>query len=443
MPQIRQPWRGGRRRRDGREPTTSVHGWACLSRRGTTGACHRWERLAAPRRCERRRRSGDLSGCSHQARFPCAATPDSRTCAPLRLRVLPLVRHRPWFALGPRWTACRPATSRPRVPRLGPYERRSRAVLEQHARWIAEAGVGAVDLSWWGRGAARTAPYPAVMDVLRDHDLKVTFHLEPYRDDRGRRYADDVLYLLREYGEKRRWDAFLLLDEARRVAPVFKGFRTILPARCRTADGRLSPCPTTRRTTTGAGRSTASRDAPRRLRPRHAPGRLAGLRAHARVRVRRHRDLRQLHGAGAVRASRRTRPRRALLFSSTSIPATTSTRIGNRPPRPPSTPVTAARLAPSRWQSPGLDRDAASVAAQDVRWSHPRVVRRYGDAEAAGGVVQWRAPVLPVYVNSFNAWHEGSQFEPTKDFEELTPMNGGSAITIRPTGWHGCATSAR
>ena len=48
---------------------------------------------------------------------------------------------------------------------------------------------------------------PLLMDVMRDHGLKVTFHLEPYREPRAQSYADDVLYLVREYGDRRRWDA--------------------------------------------------------------------------------------------------------------------------------------------------------------------------------------------------------------------------------------------
>ena len=95
-------------------------------------------------------------------------------------------------------------------PKLGPYDVRDRAVLEQHARWIADAGVGAIALSWWGRGSFMDLATPLIMDVMRDHDLKVTFALEPYADDRGRRFADDILYLLREHGEKRGFDAFLL-----------------------------------------------------------------------------------------------------------------------------------------------------------------------------------------------------------------------------------------
>ena len=87
------------------------------------------------------------------------------------------------------------------VPKLGSYDVRSRSVLEQHARWIREAGIGAVALSWWGRGGFMDGTVPLALDVLAAHDLKATFALEPYASDRGERYADDILYLLREYGE--------------------------------------------------------------------------------------------------------------------------------------------------------------------------------------------------------------------------------------------------
>ena len=86
---------------------------------------------------------------------------------------------------------------------LGAYDSRSRAVLEQHARWIADSGVGSVNLSWWGPDSYEDRAAHGVMDVMRDHDLKVTFHLEPYAPDRGRRFAADALYLLEEYGERR------------------------------------------------------------------------------------------------------------------------------------------------------------------------------------------------------------------------------------------------
>jgi hypothetical protein len=116
------------------------------------------------------------------------------------------------------------------MPHLGPYSSADPTVIAQHARWMAEMGVGAIAISWWGRGSFEDRTTPLIMDIMRDHDIHVTFHMEPYADNRALTFADDVLYVLREYGERRNWDNFLLLENADGTsAPVIKGFRTILP----------------------------------------------------------------------------------------------------------------------------------------------------------------------------------------------------------------------
>ena len=80
------------------------------------------------------------------------------------------------------------------------------------------------------------------MDVMRAHGIKVAFHLEPYADDHGHRFAEDVLHLIRDFGEKRRFDALLLLrDENGAMGPLFKGFRTLLPAEVEDCHGVRSP----------------------------------------------------------------------------------------------------------------------------------------------------------------------------------------------------------
>lgn len=115
------------------------------------------------------------------------------------------------------------------LPRLGAYDSRNARIIEQHARWIAESGAGAVNVSWWGRGTFEDRAVPLVMDVMRDHGIKVTFYLEPYGEDRALRLVDDVKYLLREYGERRRWDNFLLLEHADgSAAPVMKMFAAVV-----------------------------------------------------------------------------------------------------------------------------------------------------------------------------------------------------------------------
>jgi hypothetical protein len=116
------------------------------------------------------------------------------------------------------------------MPALGPYHSMDPAVVEQHARWLADAGVGAIAISWWGPDSNTNRATPLVMDIMKAHDIHVTFHLEPYSPNRASSYAADINYILREYGERRRWDNFLLLDLADGTSvPVFKSFRTILP----------------------------------------------------------------------------------------------------------------------------------------------------------------------------------------------------------------------
>src|SRR5436190_9149949 len=126
----------------------------------------------------------------------------------------------PWYAADP-YRHWNDAGRRPPVevasnylPKLGAYDSKSRAVLEQHARWIKEAGAGAINVSWWGPGSDTDRVVPTLMDVMAAHDIRVTFHLEPYREHRALAYADDIDYLIRRYAEGRHWDCFLLLRHA-------------------------------------------------------------------------------------------------------------------------------------------------------------------------------------------------------------------------------------
>ena len=169
--------------------------------------------------------------------FPWGQTRES-----LRARFDDLRRHfvfeyYPWYGNEPfnhwqQWGRVPPADlAGSSMPLLGAYDSRAIAVLEQHARWIADSGVGVVDLSWWGVGSYTDRATSIVMDVMHAHDLKVTFHLEPYGPERAEQLFADVRYLLREYGEKRGGDCFYFnrRDDGRE-GPVFKLFATTVPS---------------------------------------------------------------------------------------------------------------------------------------------------------------------------------------------------------------------
>ena len=142
----------------------------------------------------------------------------------------------PWYATDPvrhwdQWDRRPPVDiAASSMPLLGPYDSHAADVIEQHARWIADAGVGVVNLSWWGVGSYSDRAVPLVMDVMRAHDIHVTFHLEPYGLERVERTVDDLRYLVREYGDRRGWDALFLHERADgSTGPVFKWFRSTLP----------------------------------------------------------------------------------------------------------------------------------------------------------------------------------------------------------------------
>src|SRR5262249_56251884 len=127
---------------------------------------------------------------------------------------------------------------------VGMYDWGWGGVIERHARWIAESGAGAIDVSWWGPDSNVNEIIPLLMDVMAAHDIHVAFYVEPYTDSHAANYARDLLYLIKTYGDRRHWDCFLLHEHADgSVGPVFKSFRTILPATstdCHGVSGAIS-----------------------------------------------------------------------------------------------------------------------------------------------------------------------------------------------------------
>jgi Glycosyl hydrolase family 99 len=304
------------------------------------------------------------------------------------------------------------------VPKLGAYDVRSTAVLERHARWIREGGVGAVALSWWGRESWQDRTVPLILDVLRAHDLKATFALEPYADDRARYYASDILYLLREYGEKRHWDAFLLPRNADgRFGPVFKSFRTVLPEISADCLGEEHPVSDFTSDSAWRRQTDMLRDT-LRADFDHVTL-LADSLEFART------PASGFDGIGiydnfippeSYRGYAEGASRAGLVFSFNVNPGYDQVE-----PRQTSDPCYAPRdFAPP---TPGLDfaaalgRERAALAsAARIRASWEQALAVQLDPDLANA----RKGFLLVYLNSFNEWHEGHSFEPMKDAAELT-----------------------
>jgi hypothetical protein len=354
----------------------------------------------------------------------------ARAGAHLRSRFRDLPRHfileyYPWYGVSPwrhwedggRTPPAQLATNY--LPWLGAYDSRSARVIEQHARWIAETGIGSINLSWWGQGSYEDRAVPLVMDVMRDHGIHVTFHLEPYGPERSIRLAEDIKYLLREYGERRRWDNFLLLERADgSAAPIMKLFGSIVPPFSTDCLGVTRPVrdyvpDAIWREQTGRLRREVAVDFDRFIL-------LADSLDVARTRA----------GGfdGGTSADPYLHPDRwptiagwfdaeELLFSF----GVNAGFDGVPPLVPPADPcyrpLPVDPASTVNWADDTSRAHAHSLSAQRISESFERALRLQIDASSTN---ETRGFFL-MYVNSFNEWHEGTQFEPTKPHGDLTP----------------------
>jgi hypothetical protein len=304
------------------------------------------------------------------------------------------------------------------MPKLGAYDSKSLDVLDRHATWIRETGAGAIDVSWWGRGSAIDRLLPTLMDVMKAHDIRVAIHLEPYRDRHADAYADDIEYLIRELGDKRRWDCLLLLKNADgRQGPVFKSFRTIVPPTATDCHGLTTTVPdyaddavwrsqTDRVRQTFAGsfdHITLLADSLNMVRTK-ASG-FDGVAVYDNYVTP---DTWRGHALAASREH--------LLFSFNVNPGFDGIVKRHVEPgscyQPPALqpaligPVTTP--SPEEWRRASEHRIDATFAT---------TVALQTDA----ALFNARRGFFLVYINSFNEWHEGHQFEPMKNRGELTP----------------------
>jgi hypothetical protein len=305
------------------------------------------------------------------------------------------------------------------MPLLGAYDSRDAATLERHARWIVGTGVGAINVSWWGRGSYEDNAVHLLMDVMRAHGIHVTFHIEPYAEDRGSSYASDILYLLREYGQRRHWDAFLMLYNADgTVGPVFKSFFTSPPREATDCHGVTQPVPNYTaddvwRRQTDLLRNELRRDFD------HITLLSDSLEPHRTLAS--GFDGTALYNNFVEPSSWR---RHAENFSASNLVFSFNVNPGfdaipqrevdpdscYRPP--PFVPPTATLDFSNR-----RDRTTAMLlGAQRIRDCFRATIALQTDP----ALVNRGRGFFLVYVNSFNEWHEGHQFEPMKDFADLT-----------------------
>lgn len=369
-----------------------------------------------------------------------------------------LFEYYPWYGADP-WRHWNNRNRRPpvdiaasSVPALGPYDSTDSTVVDRHARWIRESGVGSIAISWWGRQSYSDRAVHKVMDAMHAHDIKVSFGLEPYADDRADHFVDDVLYLLNEYGDKRRWDCFLLPEHGDGVVgPVFKSFRTILPERVMDCHGLWHPVPDFAANDVWQRQTTRLREIVR------ADFERLTLLADS-LDMDRTRDSGfdgigiydnyvgpELYAEQAYFASRV-----GLVFSFNVNPGYDEILERDpdptgcyhpRPFEPPTPELSFAQLRGRQLaQARSTERIEASLAATVAVQDDPALTNR-------------QRGFFLVYINSFNEWHEGHAFEPMKNYGDLSPgekelayhntLDGGFRLEVLTNALAGLSSAAR
>ncbi|NXG90949.1 MANEA mannosidase, partial [Stercorarius parasiticus] len=91
-------------------------------------------------------------------------------------------------------------------PELGSYSSKDPSVIEAHMKQMRSASTGVIVLSWYPPGMAdeNGEPtddlVPVILDYAHKYNLKVAFHIEPYKDRDDRSMYHNVKYIIDKYG---------------------------------------------------------------------------------------------------------------------------------------------------------------------------------------------------------------------------------------------------
>jgi len=91
-------------------------------------------------------------------------------------------------------------------PSLGPYDSHDPKLIAQHCAWAKQAGVDGFIVSWWGKGSFCDRAMERLLQGCQDGKLSATIYYETVpRPQTPQAAAQDVLYLLNRYGDHPAW----------------------------------------------------------------------------------------------------------------------------------------------------------------------------------------------------------------------------------------------
>jgi hypothetical protein len=87
-------------------------------------------------------------------------------------------------------------------PALGAYDSHDPEVIDQHCRWAKQAGIDALIVSWWGHGSYSDRAMEKILDGCRRHGLTACIYYETVpRPQTPETAAEDIVRVLNKYGK--------------------------------------------------------------------------------------------------------------------------------------------------------------------------------------------------------------------------------------------------
>lgn len=92
-------------------------------------------------------------------------------------------------------------------PLLGCYSSKNVETVDQHMKWIKEAGIGVLIISWYPpelsdkEGKPFDQLFPMFLETASVYNLKIAFHIEPYAGRTPESFRKNVEYIVQKYGD--------------------------------------------------------------------------------------------------------------------------------------------------------------------------------------------------------------------------------------------------
>ncbi|MGK0391719.1 MAG: glycoprotein endo-alpha-1,2-mannosidase [Maribacter sp.] len=85
-------------------------------------------------------------------------------------------------------------------PQLGTYSSNDTSIISKHMKWIVDAGIGVVAITWWGKDSYEDKFISNYLDIADKFGLKLVFHIEPFYKN-AEEFRQQLKYLNSKYGE--------------------------------------------------------------------------------------------------------------------------------------------------------------------------------------------------------------------------------------------------